>query len=120
MKKTRNIFEDVNTEKSIDTSIKGGIIDQGRDEWRAGVSQWMKVLFILVCLMIIIGGLTRLTDSGLSITEWNVVKGALPPLNDAAWTLEFDKYKNIPEYQLQNKGMSLSDFKVIYWWEWGQ
>ena len=98
MKKTRNIFEDVNTEKSIDTSIKVGIIDQGRDEWRAGVSQWMKVLFILVCLMIIIGGLTRLTDSGLSITEWNVVKGALPPLNDAAWTLEFDKYKNIPEY----------------------
>jgi cytochrome c oxidase assembly protein subunit 15 len=69
--------------------------------------------------MVVVGGLTRLTDSGLSITEWNVVKGALPPLSEAAWALEFDKYKNIPEYQLQNKGMSLGDFKVIYWWEWG-
>ena len=79
----------------------------------------MKILFILVFLMVLVGGLTRLTDSGLSITEWNVIKGAIPPLSDIAWALEFDKYKNIPEYQLQNKGMSLGDFKVIYWWEWG-
>lgn len=119
MHKTRNIFEDVNTEKPNDISYKGGFIDQDRDEWRAGVSLWMKILFGFVCLMIIVGGLTRLTDSGLSITEWNVIKGALPPINDAAWALEFEKYKNIPEYQLQNKGMSLSDFKIIYWWEWG-
>ncbi|MDC1411147.1 COX15/CtaA family protein [Amylibacter sp.] len=119
MNKTRSIFEDVNTDKPRDTPIKGGFIDEGRDEWRVGVSQWMKTLFIFVCLMVVVGGLTRLTDSGLSITEWNVVKGALPPLNEAAWALEFDKYKNIPEYQLQNKGMSLGDFKVIYWWEWG-
>ena len=119
MNKTRNIFEDVNTDKPRDTPIKGGFIDEGRDEWRVGVSQWMKTLFIFVCLMVVVGGLTRLTDSGLSITEWNVVKGALPPLSEAAWALEFDKYKNIPEYQLQNKGMSLGDFKVIYWWEWG-
>ncbi|MDC1288717.1 COX15/CtaA family protein [Amylibacter sp.] len=119
MNKSRNIFEDVDIDKPNDTSFKGGYIDQGRDEWRLGVSSWMKILFILVFLMVLVGGLTRLTDSGLSITEWNVIKGAIPPLSDIAWALEFDKYKNIPEYQLQNKGMSLGDFKVIYWWEWG-
>ena len=69
--------------------------------------------------MIVVGGLTRLTDSGLSITEWKPVTGALPPLSEAAWQLEFDKYRQIPEYQLQNKGMSLSEFQFIYWWEWG-
>lgn len=119
MNKSRNIFEDVNIDKPNVSSFKGGYIDQGRDEWRLGVSRWMKILFILVFLMVLVGGLTRLTDSGLSITEWNVIKGAIPPLSDIAWALEFDKYKNIPEYQLQNKGMSLGDFKVIYWWEWG-
>ncbi|MDC1498087.1 COX15/CtaA family protein [Amylibacter sp.] len=119
MNKSRNIFEDVDIDKPNDSSFKGGYIDQGRDEWRLGVSRWMKILFILVFLMVLVGGLTRLTDSGLSITEWNVIKGAIPPLSDTAWALEFDKYKNIPEYQLQNKGMSLGDFKVIYWWEWG-
>ena len=119
MNKVRNIFEDVDIDKPNDSSFKGGYIDQGRDEWRLGVSRWMKILFILVFLMVLVGGLTRLTDSGLSITEWNVIKGAIPPLSDIAWALEFDKYKNIPEYQLQNKGMSLGDFKVIYWWEWG-
>jgi len=119
MNKSRNIFEDVDIDKPNDTSFKGGYIDQCRDEWRLGVSRWMKILFILVFLMVLVGGLTRLTDSGLSITEWNVIKGAIPPLSDIAWALEFDKYKNIPEYQLQNKGMSLGDFKVIYWWEWG-
>lgn len=119
MDKSRNIFEDVDIDKPNVSSFKGGYIDQGRDEWRLGVSRWMKILFILVFLMVLVGGLTRLTDSGLSITEWNVIKGAIPPLSDIAWALEFDKYKNIPEYQLQNKGMSLGDFKVIYWWEWG-
>lgn len=119
MNKSRNIFEDVDIDKPNDSSFKGGYIDQGRDEWRLGVSRWMKILFILVFLMVLVGGLTRLTDSGLSITEWNVIKGAIPPLSDIAWALEFDKYKNIPEYQLQNKGMLLGDFKVIYWWEWG-
>lgn len=119
MNKSRNIFEDVDIDKPNVSSFKGGYIDQDRDEWRLGVSRWMKILFILVFLMVLVGGLTRLTDSGLSITEWNVIKGAIPPLSDISWALEFDKYKNIPEYQLQNKGMSLGDFKVIYWWEWG-
>ena len=69
--------------------------------------------------MIVVGGLTRLTDSGLSITEWKPLTGALPPLSLEMWQLEFDKYKTIPEFKIQNKAMTLSDFKTIYWWEWG-
>lgn len=76
-------------------------------------------LFGLVVVMIVVGGLTRLTDSGLSITEWKPVTGAMPPMSEAAWEEEFDKYRAIPEYQLQNRGMSMAEFKVIYWWEWG-
>lgn len=85
-------------------------------EWIRG---WLGMLFALVVVMIAVGGLTRLTDSGLSITEWRPVTGAMPPMNAADWEIEFEKYKQIPEYTLQNKGMSLSEFKVIYWWEWG-
>ena len=69
--------------------------------------------------MVLVGGLTRLTDSGLSITEWAPIRGAIPPLTQADWLLEFDKYKQIPEYQLVNAGMSMAEFKFIYWWEWG-
>ncbi|MEO0913276.1 MAG: heme A synthase, partial [Pseudomonadota bacterium] len=88
-------------------------------EARTAIARWLMVLFALVVLMISVGGMTRLTDSGLSITEWRPVTGALPPLSAEAWDAEFAKYKEIPEYQLQNKGMSLAEFKVIYWWEWG-
>ncbi|MCL4105440.1 UNVERIFIED_CONTAM: hypothetical protein GTU68_055571 [Idotea baltica] len=77
------------------------------------------LLFALVVIMIAVGGLTRLTDSGLSITEWKPLSGALPPTSAEIWQSEFDKYRAIPEYQLQNKGMTLAEFKVIYWWEWG-
>ena len=66
--------------------------------------------------MVIVGGATRLTDSGLSITEWKPLLGAIPPLNEADWAAAFGKYQLIPEYALQNKGMSLEDFKFIYWW----
>jgi cytochrome c oxidase assembly protein subunit 15 len=69
--------------------------------------------------MIAVGGLTRLTDSGLSITEWAPLSGAVPPLSAEDWEAEFAAYREIPEYQLQNRGMSLAEFKVIYWWEWG-
>jgi len=68
--------------------------------------------------MIIVGGLTRLTDSGLSITEWQLFSGFLPPLNDMAWNNYFNLYKEIPEYKLQNFEMSLEEFKIIFWWEW--
>jgi len=76
-------------------------------------------MFCLVALMIIIGGLTRLTDSGLSITKWELFSGILPPLTNEKWISYFDQYKQIPEYKLQNFSMTLGEFKVIFWWEWG-
>ena len=83
------------------------------------VAIWLFFMCGLVAAMVIVGGATRLTDSGLSITEWKPVTGALPPLNEEAWLTEFEKYKQIPEYVEVNFGMSLSEFKNIYWWEWG-
>lgn len=80
---------------------------------------WLYLICFLVFIMVIIGGVTRLTDSGLSITEWKPLLGAIPPLSEAHWLQEFEKYRQIPEYQLQNKGMSLAEFQFIYWWEWG-
>ncbi|MEL6992467.1 MAG: heme A synthase [Pseudomonadota bacterium] len=121
MSTQRSIFEEVASEAEAETRAAPtkGVIDKGRTGSRAAVRIWLMVLFAFVVLMIVVGGLTRLTDSGLSITEWNVVTGAIPPLNAVEWQSEFEKYREIPEYQLQNKGMSLEEFKVIYWWEWG-
>ena len=79
---------------------------------------WLVTMFILVSSIIIVGGLTRLTDSGLSITEWELFKGFLPPLSSAEWIYYFDLYKKIPEYKFQNFNMSLDEFKIIFWWEW--
>ena len=81
------------------------------------VSYWLVFMFFIVSLMIIVGGLTRLTDSGLSITEWQLFTGIIPPLNDTDWNKYFDLYKEIPEYKLQNYLMTLEEFKVIFWWE---
>jgi len=80
---------------------------------------WLLCVAVLIVLMIVVGGATRLTDSGLSITEWKPIHGVVPPLSEAEWQEEFAKYRTIPEYQLINKGMSLSEFKEIFWWEWG-
>lgn len=80
---------------------------------------WLFAVAGLVFLTVVVGGATRLTESGLSIVEWKPVTGALPPLGEAAWQAEFDKYKTIPQYEILNRGMGLHDFKVIYWWEWG-
>jgi cytochrome c oxidase assembly protein subunit 15 len=85
---------------------------------RRAVSVWLFAMAALIFAMIIVGGATRLTDSGLSITEWQPILGAIPPMSDAAWQEAFDKYRQIPEYKLVNRGMSLDDFKFIYWWEW--
>ncbi len=84
----------------------------------APVRAWLYVMAGLVALMVIVGGATRLTDSGLSITEWKPILGAIPPLSEADWQSALNKYRQIPEYQQINKGMSLAEFKVIYWWEW--
>ncbi|WP_294622679.1 heme A synthase [uncultured Roseovarius sp.] len=115
----RSIFEEVGEAEAKREAPKGGMIDAGRRGARGAIRVWLMILFALVVVMIAVGGLTRLTDSGLSITEWKPVTGALPPMSAEVWEEEFDKYRAIPEYQLQNKGMSLSEFKVIYWWEWG-
>ncbi|MGJ8528825.1 COX15/CtaA family protein [Maritalea sp.] len=80
---------------------------------------WLYVMALLVLLMVVVGGATRLTDSGLSITQWKPISGTIPPLNIQDWTAEFEAYKQIPEYQQINKGMSLEEFKGIFWWEWG-
>lgn len=87
--------------------------------WDRAVQVWLWIIALLVLAMITVGGATRLTDSGLSITEWKPILGAIPPLTDAHWQEAFAKYKEIPEYHLVNKGMSLEAFKAIYWWEWG-
>ena len=82
------------------------------------LSIWLILMFIIISIMIVVGGLTRLTDSGLSITEWQLFSGLLPPLNQNDWILYFNLYKEIPEFKLQNFNMSLQEFKVIFWWEW--
>jgi cytochrome c oxidase assembly protein subunit 15 len=82
------------------------------------VAAWLFAIAVLVFAMVVLGGSTRLTGSGLSITEWKPVTGALPPLSDQAWQEDFQKYRQIPQYRLINRGMSLSDYKKIYWWEW--
>lgn len=84
----------------------------------ASVANWLLSVAALVFAIVVVGGITRLTESGLSITEWKPVSGVIPPLNEAQWLAEFEKYRRIPEYQLINSGMSLEEFKFIYFWEW--
>jgi len=85
---------------------------------RRAVGWWLIALALLVAAMVVVGGLTRLIGSGLSITEWHPVTGAIPPLSAEAWNSEFAKYQHIPQYLLEHRGMSVAEFKTIYWWEW--
>src|SRR5215831_1357466 len=84
----------------------------------AGLRAWLLGVAVLVCLMVSVGGATRLTGSGLSITEWRPLVGIVPPLSEADWRDVFAKYQQIPQYQHVNKGMSLEAFKTLFWWEW--
>ena len=93
-------------------------LSAARTPSRRAVGWWLIVVAFLIACMVTIGGLTRLTGSGLSITEWQPVTGVVPPLGDGAWQSEFAKYQHIPQYILEHRGMSLADFKAIYWWEW--
>ncbi len=113
----RSIFEEVGA-VPVATPQSGGIDARGLGA-RAGIRLWLMVLFALVVVMIAVGGLTRLTDSGLSITEWAPISGMVPPMTDADWAAEFSAYQATPEFQLQNSGMTLEAFKTIFWWEWG-
>ena len=85
---------------------------------RRAVGFWLLAIAIIILAMITVGGLTRITGSGLSITEWDVIMGAIPPLNDTQWQEAFAKYQRIPQYIHENRGMSLEAFKGIFWWEW--
>ena len=82
------------------------------------LSIWLITMFFIISVMIIVGGLTRLTDSGLSITKWQLFSGLIPPLNQEDWIMYFNLYKQIPEFRLQNFNMTISEFKIIFWWEW--
>tara|TARA_B100001057_G_scaffold430622_1_gene457460 strand:+ start:343 stop:1359 length:1017 start_codon:yes stop_codon:yes gene_type:complete len=82
------------------------------------ISLWLITMFWIISIMIVVGGLTRLTDSGLSITEWQLFSGILPPMSKLDWNKYFDLYKEIPEFKLQNQNMTIHEFKVIFWWEW--
>lgn len=88
------------------------------DRNRCAIRVWLLAVAALVLAMVVVGGATRLTESGLSITEWQPVSGALPPLSETEWQAQFEKYKAIPQYQALNSGMSLDAFKTIFWWEW--
>jgi cytochrome c oxidase assembly protein subunit 15 len=90
--------------------------DQTRD--LRPVRVWLVVVALLIAIMVLVGGATRLTESGLSIVEWKPVTGSLPPLSQAEWVQAFDGYKAIPQYRQMNAGMSLGEFKTIFWWEW--
>ena len=82
------------------------------------LSLWLIIMFCMISIMIVVGGLTRLTDSGLSITQWQLFSGIFPPVNQNDWTIYFNLYKEIPEFKLQNYDMTIQEFKVIFWWEW--
>ncbi len=115
--KPRSIFEDVGATPKARV-VAPGSIDRAKGS-RGGVRVWLMVLFALVVLIIAVGGMTRLTDSGLSITEWAPIAGAIPPLNEADWQTAFNAYQATPEFQNQNSAMTLADFQYIFWWEWG-
>lgn len=114
----RAIFEEVATTDKA-PAAQPGAIDRGRRDARGAIRIWLMVLFALVAIIIAVGGMTRLTDSGLSITEWAPISGALPPMSEADWQSELEAYRQTTEYQNQNAGMSMAEFQYIYWWEWG-
>jgi heme a synthase len=100
------------------TRVGDGATRVREDRHARAIRLWLWSVAALIFAMVLVGGATRLTESGLSITEWKPVAGTLPPLTAAAWDAEFAKYKAIPQYRLINRGMSLAEFKTIYWWEW--
>lgn len=122
----RAIFEEVTDDPTASASTKSSPAkptpQPGQIEAAGGarnaIRYWLWGLFALVVAMIAVGGLTRLTDSGLSITEWRPVTGAMPPMSETDWQSEFDLYQQIDQFHLVNPDMTLDEFKYIYWWEW--
>jgi len=115
----RAIFEEAATGEVDAPKPSGGLIDGAERGARAAIRFWLMGLLVLVFLTIVVGGLTRLMDSGLSIVEWEPVSGVVPPMSQEAWEEEFASYRKTPEFRLQNNRMTLAEFRTIYWWEWG-
>lgn len=113
----RLVFEEVGADSKLPTTDHK--LTSGAPKSRKRIQIWLVVLLILTALTVVIGGLTRLTDSGLSITEWEPVRGVVPPFSEIVWQSEFEKYQQTTEFKVQNSGMGLAEFKFIYWWEWG-
>ncbi len=113
----RAIFEDVSVRAA--PVAAPGEADRRKARARAWVAGWLAALALLVAAMVLVGGMTRLTDSGLSMVSWHPVLEAIPPLTDADWQAEFEKYKTTEQFRAVNSWMTVEDFKPIYWWEWG-
>jgi len=117
-KRTQNAKSVAKRARNANSVAKPAHRIQSSDHDARNVRFWLICVALLVVLMVAVGGATRLTDSGLSITEWKPILGAIPPLTDADWQMAFEKYKKIPEYREVNQGMSLAAFQTIFWWEW--
>ena len=114
----RPVFEEVSDQTAPRQTVQTGMIDGAPKGARRAIRVWLVILFAMVAAMIALGGATRLTGSGLSITEWKPISGALPPMSQADWQAEFDAYQQIPQFSEVNPDMDLAGFKWIYWWEW--
>lgn len=114
----RPVFEEVSDQTASRPVTRTGMIDAAPKGARRAIRLWLIVLFAMVAAMIALGGATRLTGSGLSITEWAPVTGSLPPMSQADWQAEFDAYRQIPQFAQVNPDMDMAGFKRIYWWEW--
>ncbi|GHC79131.1 COX15/CtaA family protein [Limoniibacter endophyticus] len=101
-----------------DSTIDPISLQRREEKNRTALRWWLYLVLLVLFSLVVVGGATRLTESGLSITEWKPIHGVVPPLNGAEWQEEFEKYRQIPQYQQINKGMSLEEFKTIFWWEW--
>ena len=116
MTKNRKLFEEIEERSDI---TKASSIENVSIEQTSWLSIWLWTLLVSLISLILVGGWTRLTDSGLSIVEWKPITGMIPPFNSEGWIVEFEKYKNIPEFKLVNFDITMEEFKFIYWWEWG-
>jgi cytochrome c oxidase assembly protein subunit 15 len=119
MAEKRQVFQEVGQGTRSGPVLSAvGAIDRARGA-RRGVRAWLIVLGAMVVAMILVGGLTRLNDAGLSITDWAPVMGAVPPLSDADWQAAFAAYQTTDEFRTQNSAMTLEEFRPLFWWEWG-
>ncbi len=116
MSKNRKLFEEIGERSNSSQRVSTESLSVKETSW---LMIWLWTLLVSLISLILVGGWTRLTDSGLSIIEWKPITGMIPPLNAERWVAEFEKYKSIPEFKLVNFAITMEEFKFIYWWEWG-